>query len=383
MIYLDNAATSFPKPRAVGEEMRRCVDLYGGNPGRGAHSLAMAAAKKVFECRETAATFLGVGETERIFFTPNATYGINAVLKGLLRRGDHVLISDLEHNAVWRPIHKLAVEGIITYDIFRTFAERGRISEDRICGEIERMIRPETRMVFCTHGSNICSAVLPIERIGKLCERAKILFCVDGSQTAGRERIDVDGMKIDALCLPGHKGLYGPQGSGLVALGRDVILDTMAEGGNGVDSLSPLMPEETPERYEAGTVATPCIAGLWSGMRAVMERGTDSIAFDEYRIIRRMSDALSTIRGVTVYTPWHNGGILLFNVRGADSEEIAAELNQNDVCVRGGYHCAALAHRTLNIPDGGAVRASVGMFNTTAEADAFVNRVYNVAKGRL
>ena len=383
MIYLDNAATSFPKPRSVGEEMKRCIDLYGGNPGRGAHSLAMAAAKKVFECRETAAQLLGVGDTERIFFTPNATYGINAVLKGLLRRGDHVLISDLEHNAVWRPIHKMAVDGIITYDIFRTFAERGRISEDRICTEIERLIRPETRMVFCTHGSNICSAILPIERIGKLCDRARILFCVDGSQTAGRERIDIDGMKIDALCLPGHKGLYGPQGSGLVALGRDVVLDTLTEGGNGVDSLSPLMPDETPERYEAGTVATPCIAGLWAGMRAVKERGVDSIAFDEYRIIRRMTEALSTIRGVNVYAPWHDGGILLFNVRGADSETIAAELNQNDVCVRGGYHCAALAHRTLGIPDGGAVRASVGMFNSAAEADAFVNRVYNVAKGRL
>ncbi len=382
MIYLDNAATSFPKPRSVGEEMKRCIDLYGGNPGRGAHSLAMAAAKKVFECREAAAQFLGVGETERIFFTPNATYGINAVLKGLLRRGDHVLISDLEHNAVWRPLHKLAVEGIITYDIFRTFAERGRISEERICAEIERLIRPETRMVFCTHGSNICSAVLPIEKIGKLCDGARILFCVDGSQTAGREKIDVDGMKIDALCLPGHKGLYGPQGSGLVALGRDVVLDTMTEGGNGVDSLSPLMPDETPERYEAGTVATPCIAGLWAGMRAVMERGVDSIAFDEYRIIRRMSEALSGIRGVTVYAPWHEGGILLFNIREKSSEITAAELNQNDVCVRGGYHCAALAHRTLGIPDGGAVRASVGMFNTTAEADSFVNRVYNLAKGK-
>ena len=382
MIYLDNAATSFPKPRAVGEEMRRCVDVYGGNPGRGAHSLAMAAAKKVFECRELASEMLGVGEPERVFFTPNATFGINAVLKGLLQKGDHVIISDLEHNAVWRPIHKLAEQGIVTYDIFRTYAEKGAISDDRICAEIQRLIRPDTRMVFCTHGSNICSAILPIQKIGELCRRAHILFCVDGSQTAGREKIKVDEMKIDALCLPGHKGLYGPQGSGLVVLGRGVLLDTMTEGGNGVDSLSPLMPEDAPERYEAGTVATPCIAGLWAGMRAVRERGIDSVAYEEYRIIRRMTEALSSIRGVTVYTPWHNGGILLFNVRGADSESIAAELNENDVCVRGGYHCAALAHRTLRIPDGGAVRASVGMFNTTAEADAFVNRVYNVARGR-
>ena len=380
MIYLDNGATSYPKPRAVGEEMRRCIELYGGNPGRGAHSLSIAAAKRVFECRETAAKLLGVGETERIFFTPNATYGINAVLKGILRKGDHVLISDLEHNAVWRPIHKLALDGTVTYDVFPTFAERGIISADRICEDIRKLIRPETRMVFCTHGSNICSAVLPIARIGELCDRARILFCVDGAQTAGRERIDVDGMKIDALCLPGHKGLYGPQGSGIVALGRDIVLDTLIEGGNGVDSLSPLMPEEAPERYEAGTVATPCIAGLWAGMRAVMERGEESIAFEEKRVIRRIRDALGSIRGISLYAPWHEGSILLFNVNSLDSEETGALLNENGICVRGGYHCAALPHRTLRIPDGGAVRVSAGMFNTVAEADAFITRVYGITK---
>ena len=296
MIYFDNGATTFPKPTAVSEEIRRCINLYGGNPGRSGHSLAASAARKVFECRETAAELLGVGESERIFFTPNTTYGINAVLKGFLKEGDHVLISDLEHNAVWRPIHKMAMEGRISYDIFRTFADDWEISADRICAEIGRLLRPETRMVFCTHASNICSAVLPIAQIGDFCSRVRVLFCVDGAQSAGHEKIDVDGMKIDALCLPGHKGLYGPQGSGLVALGRDVVLDTLVEGGNGVDSLSPLMPEEIPERYEAGTVATPCIAGLCAGIQAVRDRGVESISYGEKQIIGRLRDALGSMK---------------------------------------------------------------------------------------
>ena len=380
MIYFDNGATTFPKPRSVGDEMLRCINFYGGNPGRGAHSLSVAAAKKVFECRETAAEFLGVGETERVFFTPNTTYGINAVLKGLLRKGDHVLISDLEHNAVWRPIHKIAVKGEISYDVFRTFAEEGVINAQKICREIERHILPNTRMVFCIHCSNICSAVLPIKEIGELCKNRGILFCVDGAQSAGHESIDVDGNYIDALCLPGHKGLYGPQGSGIVALGRGVVLDTIMEGGNGVNSLTPEMPEEAPERYEVGTVATPCIAGLLAGLRAVREKGIEEIKYHENAIISRLCDAMKNMRGVKIYAPWHEGGILLFNVRGMSSERLVAELDREGICVRGGYHCAGLAHHTLETPAGGAVRISVGMFNKESEADTFINRLNGIVR---
>lgn len=383
MIYFDNGATTFPKPVAVMEEMRRCMSLYGGNPGRSGHTLALSAAKKIFECRELAAAFFGVGESERIFFTPNATYGINVVLKGALRRGDHVLISDLEHNAVWRPIHKMAVDGIITYDVFRTYAEEGEISAHRICAEIARNIKPETRMVFCTHASNICSAVLPIKEIGELCDRLRVLFCVDAAQSAGHERINVDEMKIDALCVPGHKGLYGPQGSGLVALGKDVVLETLTEGGNGVDSLSPLMPDEAPERYEAGTLATPCIAGLSAGIRAVTEKGVEEISFGERQLISRLSDAIGSIKGVDVYAPWYDGSILLFNVRGIGSEVVATQLDRRGICVRGGYHCAGLAHKTLGTPEGGAVRVSVGTFNKPSEADTFARELLSIVRSKL
>lgn len=376
MIYLDNAATTFPKPASVADEVKRCMTAYCGNPGRSGHRLSLAAAKKVFECRELAASLFSAHDADRVFFTPNTTYGINAVIKGLLKDGDHVIISDMEHNAVWRPIHKLAQSGRITYDVFKTLTGDERQNPVRICANIARLVRPDTRLVFCTHASNICSAFLPVKEIGAFCHRHGILFAVDGAQSAGHAEINVEEMNIDALCLPGHKGLYGPQGSGLVVLGKDIVLDTFTEGGNGIDSLSPQMPLGAPERYEAGTVSTPCIAGLWAGMRAVRERGIAEISDAEAVIGKRLAYMLGNTRGITLYAPEHTGSIILFNVDGVSSEAVAAELDKHGICVRGGYHCAGLAHKTLGTPVGGAVRVSLGMFNRTAD----VETLYQVLK---
>ena len=241
MIYLDNAATTFPKPSSVTDEVIKCMTTYCGNPGRSGHTLSLAAAKKVFECRELAANMFGAADTDRVFFTPNTTYGINAVIKGLLRNGDHVIISDMEHNAVLRPIHKLANEGVIEYDVFKTLTGEARQSPIRICANIAKLVKNNTKMVICTHSSNICSVVFPIKEIGDFCHRHGILFVIDGAQSAGLLDINVEDMNIDALCLPGHKGLYGPQGSGIVILGKTTTLNTLVEGGNGIDSLSPEM----------------------------------------------------------------------------------------------------------------------------------------------
>ena len=375
MIYFDNAATTFPKPVSVVEEIRRCMLTYGGNPGRGAHSLSLKAAQKVFECRELAAAAFGAADADRVFFTPNTTYGINAVLKGLVRKGDHVLISDMEHNALYRPIHKLASEGVIEYDVFRTLTCDARQNPLRICASIARLMRPNTRMVFCTHASNICSEILPIAEIGAFCHRHGLLFCVDGAQSAGHENINVQSMNIDALCLPGHKGLYGPQGSGLVVLGDGVLLDTLVEGGNGIDSLCADMPIQAPERYEAGTVATPCIAGLCAGLKFLNTYGVERIAESERQLGKRACELLGNTKGITLYAPEYVGGIVLFNVDGKDSEQVAAELDGKGICVRGGYHCAALAHKTLETPQGGAVRVSFGAFNKPYEVDRFYQAV--------
>lgn len=381
MIYLDNAATTFPKPSSVINEMGRCMRDYCGNPGRGAHSLSLAAAEKVFECRSELCDTFGASDIDRVFFTPSTTYGINAVLKGLLKKGDHVLISDMEHNAVWRPIERLAKEGIIEYGVFKTYAESGYIAPWRICKSIEGLMRPNTKMVVCTHASNICSFVMPIKEIGALCKRRGVLLVTDGAQAAGHERINVKEMNIAALCIPGHKGLYGPQGSGAVLLGEGLVLDTILEGGNGVASMESEMPLQAPERYEVGTLSTPCIAGLCEGIRAVRGVGIDEIAYGERQMSRRICEMLGNIKSVQLYAPSYSGSIVLFNIAGIPSEVTAYELDKRGICARAGYHCAALAHRTLGTPPDGAVRLSVGMYNKRSEVDELWKSIVGISQG--
>lgn len=363
MIYLDNAATTFPKPAAVYSEAYRCMTTYCGNPGRGGHTMSIAAAKKVFECRCEAGEMFGVDDPSRIVFTPNTTYAINLVLKGLLKEGDHVIISDMEHNSVYRPVHRMALDGKIEYSIFPTMTLDGRRNPARICAGIAKLVRPNTKLVMCAHSSNICSQTLPIKDIGAFCRRHGILFAVDAAQSAGHMPINMEQMNIDALCVPGHKGLYGPQGCGFAALGNKILPDTLTEGGNGVNSLDPTMPDYPPERYEAGTVATPAIAGLCEGIRAVRALGEEAIHEHEKSLYRESAEMLGNTPGVTLYAPEYAGSTLLFNVDGFSAEETSRYLDSCGICVRGGYHCCALGHSTLGTPDGGAVRVSFGIFN--------------------
>jgi len=381
MIYLDHAATSFPKPLAVTHEVFSCMTQYGGNPGRGGHALSLAASKKIFECRTLAADFFGVDDPARVFFCMNTTQGLNTVIKGALHEGDHVLISNLEHNAVYRPIVALAEAGKITYDVFPTMVGQVYRSASAICAEIARLCRPETRMVIATCASNICSATLPIAEIGAFCHKRGILFIADGAQGAGHMPLLVDGSEIDALCVPGHKGLYGPQGCGMVILGKDFLPEPLFEGGNGVDSLSGLMPSESPERFEAGTMPTPAIAGLGEGLKWVMTRSVERIHAHEVALYHRAREALGNMRDVTLYAPMYEGAVLSFAIRGLPSERVAAMLNERGICTRGGYHCSALGHKTLGSPDGGTVRASFGAMNTPHEVDALVDAVYRITHG--
>ena len=380
MIYLDHAATSFPKPIAVTEEVRRCLTQYGGNPGRSGHALSLAASKKVFECRERAAQFFGVDDPGRVFFTVNTTHALNTVIKGALHHGDHVLISDLEHNAVYRPIAKLAEEGRITYDVFPTMVGKVDRSAAGICGALARLCRPETRMVVANGASNICSASLPIAEIGAFCKSRGLLFVVDGAQAAGHIPLAVDSLSVDALCVPGHKGLYGPQGCGMVILGRDFLPQTLIEGGNGVDSLSEKMSVDAPERFEAGTLPTPAIAGLCEGLRWVSEQGLASIAAHEIRLYRRLREKLGNLPGITMYAPMYEGATLLFNVDGIPSERTASMLNARGICTRGGYHCTALGHKTLRTPEGGAVRISLGFSNSLQQIDAVADALWRLPR---
>jgi cysteine desulfurase family protein len=378
MIYLDNAATSFPKPRRVCEEQMRCMQYYCGNPGRGAHALSMAAAEKIYECREEAASFFGSSHPENVIFTLNTTMSLNLAIKGLLHRGDHVLISDMEHNAVWRPVELLSQRGIITYDVFSTYDPTRQRSAAEICGAILEKLRANTRMLICAHASNICSASLPLAEIGALCRKKDILFVVDAAQSAGHLPIDVEGMQIDALCVPGHKGLLGPQGTGILLLADGLRAQTLIEGGSGYHSLEAAMPQDSPERYEAGTLPTPAIAGLLEGIREVRRCGIDAIHTHESALCNRLAARLATIDGITLYAPHHRGSVLLFNLDGIPSERVAKELDARGFCVRAGFHCAALAHRTMGTPPTGAIRLSPSLSNTVEHVDALAEAVAQI-----
>lgn len=380
MIYLDNAATGFPKPQTVIDEVARCMRQYCGNPGRGSHRLAMEAAEKIFECRVSLASFFGAENPESVIFTPNATAALNLAIKGLLKDGDHVLISDMEHNAVLRPIHRLAKEGKITYDVFSSMATRNDATAELICAELARLLKPNTRMLICSHASNICSYHAPLSELGAFCKRRGLLFVVDAAQSAGHLPIDVKSMQIDALCAPGHKGLMGPQGSGFLILGEGTLADTLMEGGSGYHSLEADMPTDSPERYEAGTLATPAIVGLLRGVEEVRRIGLSSIFRHIESLNSHLQERLLGMNGVTVYTPHHVGAVLLFNIDGMGADRVGTELDRLGFCVRAGFHCAALGHTTLGTPAGGAVRVSPGIFNTRAQIDAFANAVEIIAK---
>ena len=370
-VYLDHAATSFPKPPAVISAVSNCTKYSGGNPGRSSHSLSLKAAEEIYACREVAARLFRASP-ERVIFTLNTTHALNLAIKGIMGRGGHAVCSDMEHNSVFRPLYRLAQEGKCGFDVFDTFPASPLRSDGMILSSLVSKIRPDTRMVVCAHASNVCSAVLPIRKIGEFCRRKGILFVVDGAQSAGVMDLHMERDHIDVLCLPGHKGLMGPQGTGMLILGKGVTLDTLMEGGNGMDSLRGEMSEEAPERYEAGTLQTPAIAGLRAGMEFVESVGVEAIGEHERRLGVQLRDYLLDMPKVTVYAPCREGGVVLFSVEGYASEEVGHALDRAGICVRSGFHCSALGHRTLGTPDGGAVRVSFGWESKRRDAEALL-----------
>ncbi len=365
MNYLDNAATSFPKPPSVTRELLRAVNEYGGNPGRGSHPLAMRAAETIYNCREALASFFGARSPERVVFTLSATHALNLAIKGFFEEGGHVLLSELEHNATRRPIHRLCEEKKLSFDLFPVLD----LDPEAIVQGIEGRIRPNTRAVICTHGSNICSITLPIAKIGALCRQRSLALIVDAAQTAGHIPIHMEDMGIDALALPGHKGLYGIQGCGALLLSERFSPRPLWEGGTGIESLAEGMPLSPPERYEAGTLPTPAIATLWAGLRSFDHISLGEIHLHEKRLFRLARDRLESLGNIQIYAPEHEGAVLLFNKNGLPPAEIAHRLAKQGICVRAGLHCAPLAHQALGTPEEGAVRISFGRYNTPEEID--------------
>lgn len=365
VIYLDNAATTFPKPAAVMTAVMRFMSERAANPGRSGHALSMKAAETVYRCRESAARFFHAPGPENVAFCLNATQAINTALKGCGLAGKAVVTSTVEHNAVMRPLHKLAGQGVVcrTADIAD--------GDDAIVENFRRALTPQTAMIACTHASNVTGRVLPIGRLGALCKEKGLLFLVDASQSAGVLPIDMEAMHIDYLCMPGHKGLYGPMGTGLLIAADGTELDTLLEGGTGSDSLRLEQPAYLPDRLESGTVNAPGIAGLGAGLSYVARRGVENIYREEHALALRLYDLLADIPNVNLYTPRPETGyvpVVSFNIEGMTSVEAASALDKAGFALRGGLHCCPAAHRRYGTLETGMVRASFGAFNTARDA---------------
>ncbi len=363
MIYFDNAATTAIKPPTVREAICRALDEYGGNPGRSSHALSLAAAECIDEARQALAALFGVeGQGEHIVFTMNATHALNLAIRTRVRRGSHLLISDREHNAVYRTVCRLAREGVAEFDVFST---RGDVS-----GNIRALLRENTDMLVCNHISNVDGAVAPVEEIGALCREVGLYYIVDASQSAGHRPLSFKSLSADAVCAPGHKGLFGPPGVGFVYLRDGRGLSPFLDGGSGSASLSPEMPTDLPERMEAGTLPTPAVAGLLAGVHFVREVGEGHIHARETALLLRLVDRLAGIRGLQLYTAGE-GGVLSLTTPRYHPDELTSLCDRADICVRGGLHCAPLAHAALGTQRAGTVRVSLSYYNTEKEIDDF------------
>ena len=368
IIYFDNAATTFPKPESVIMSTVDCMENYCGNPGRGSHLLALKSAEKVFEARE-ALSDLFDAPPENVVFTFNTTYALNMAIKGIMCGGGHMLISNMEHNSVLRPAAKLAKSGICSYDIFKAYDRSRPLTAREIIDNIIKKLRPSTKLLTCIHSSNICSYTLPIREIGAFCRRHGIIFCVDAAQSAGHIPINMKNDNIDILCLPAHKGLYSPQGCGIMILREGISLpSTLTEGGNGVNSLELTMGQNSPERYEGGTLCTPAIAGLCAGVTFLKSFGIEAVAEHEKALWLLAYDRLASLPKIKIYDGTQ-GSVLLFNVEGIPADDLGAYLSEKGICLRTGYHCSPLAHESLGTPDGGAMRIGFGIFNSLTDID--------------
>jgi len=382
MIYLDNAATSWPKPESVYQTMDEFLRTKGGNPGRGSHSLAVAARETVEETRMLVARLINAPEMERVIFTLNCTDALNLGLKGLLRPGDHVITSCIGHNSLVRPLRKLEQQGIKITRLPPSL-EAGVVSAQ----DIEEAITKDTKLVVVTHASNVNGVIQPVEEYGVVARKYNLIFMVDAAQTAGKYPIDVQAGNIDLLAFSGHKGLFGPPGTGGLYVSDRVNLDSLREGGTGSYSEMEEQPSALPYKYESGTVNSVGISGLGAGLKYIFKESLEGIRTHEQSLIDRLIQGLSNIPGVTLYTAKDRSKqapVISLNVEGYEPGEVGAILDQAfDIKVRTGLHCAPAAHKTLGTYPAGTVRLSPGYFNTMEEIDLTIQALEEMARTEL
>jgi len=371
MIYLDNAATSWPKPDSVIRAVTGVMQKPFGNPGRGGHAASLRAGRVVYACREEAARLLG-GMPERVVFTLNCTDAIHLALRGFLCSGDHVLITHDAHNAVMRPLCGMERRGEITLSVLRA-GENGLIAAQAV----DEAVTPQTALCVITHASNVTGTLQDAKELTQVCHRYGIPVLLDAAQTAGTQPLE--GIGADMIVMPGHKGLLGPMGAGILYVGEGIDLRPVREGGTGSSSESVYQPQLLPDRYESGTLALPVLAGLLQGIRFVREHQAQIHAY-EVQLIDELYAGLKSMPRIHLYRNENvpHVGVLSFNIEGMDSGEVSDALSNKGLCLRGGLHCAPSMHHWLGTQ--GTVRASVGPFSTGQEIDALLKAVREIVQ---
>lgn len=379
MIYLDNSATTYPKPTSVYNAVNYSLKNYGANPGRSGHSMSIKGAEEVYKCREAVSRLFKIKDVEKVMFTQNCTQSLNTVIRGYLNSGDHIVISEFEHNSVLRPVKELSEQGI-TF----TVAEVVHGDFEKTLDNFRKSINEKTKLIVVTHVSNVTGTILPISRITALAHQYNIKVLVDTAQSAGVLPIDVEEMNLDFLAAAGHKGLMGPMGTGIMYIREPDLIRPLICGGTGSSSLDMSQPTVTPDKYESGTCNLPGICGLLKGIEFIEKTGIDKIHDYEFSLLKQLYYKLEKTDGVILYTPEpkkeYNAPLLAFNVRDMHSEEVAEILNTKyGIAVRAGLHCAPLAHKKLGTENQGAVRISLSYFNTFVQINTVANAVKNIS----
>lgn len=380
-IYLDNAATSYPKPEAVGQAMQECLLEYGANPGRGSHSLAMKANRAIFKVREEITNFFNINDSSNFVFTLNATDALNLAIKGFLKSGDTVITTSMEHNSVTRPLTAVGKEGVQVIKI--ECSKQGYVDPD----DIEKALREGPQLLIINHASNVTGSLQPLEEITKLCHDYGVPVLADASQTAGVYQIDLSKMELDMMAFPGHKGLLGPQGTGGLYISPSIELRELRQGGTGSDSEQVSQPKIRPDRYEAGTQNTVGIVGLGAGIDFINSVGIDKIRKKEISLTKKFIEELKEIKEVKIYGPMGDQprvAVVSINVNDLGSNQVAFILDQAfDVAVRSGLHCAPWAHQTIDTLEQGTVRFSFGYFNTEEDIELAIKALRQIIKENL
>jgi len=377
MIYLDNAATTYPKPECVYEAIMDCMKNYCANPGRAGHKLAMKAAREIYDTRENIAKLFNVDNPMNIVFTNNATDSLNLAIKGLVKSGDHIITTSMEHNSVIRPIKALEKNNVENTVV--------QCDKDGFLNieDLRNAIKPNTKLIVTTHASNVCGTLIDIKSVGEVAKENNILYLVDASQTAGVYDIDTKKINVDMIAAPGHKCLLGPQGTGILYIREGLELNILKEGGTGSKSEDLFQPNLLPDKYESGTHNTPGIVGLNQGVKFIFEEGIDNIRKHEEDLCEYMLSRLEEVPNIVIYGPKDSkkrAAVISINIGNMDSGEITFLLDSEyDIATRSGIHCAPLAHKTLGTLEQGAVRFSLGYFNTKQDIDTAIEALKQIA----